>query len=81
MLFVRLELDKEGTVTSSWYHIWEAAIAVRAMCVMQGRSGQATDVGMFPLFSDPPTCRMAIPLVWIFALSPRSGLLVLWTSH
>lgn len=81
MLAVRSELYKEGTVTSSWYDIWAGAVAVRAMCVMQGRSGQVMDVGMFPLFSDPLTCPMATPLGWISVLSDRGGLLVLWTSH
>ncbi|CAL8583722.1 hypothetical protein XPA_009341 [Xanthoria parietina] len=45
---IRLELFKDKTVTSSWYDIWAAAVAVNQMCVVQGRSGQALDVG-------PPT--------------------------
>lgn len=46
---IRLELFKDTTVTSSWYDIWAAAIAVRQLCVVQGRSGQALDVGMLLL--------------------------------
>lgn len=45
-MMVRLELGKETTVTSRWYDIWAAAIAIRQMCVLQGRSGQAIDIGM-----------------------------------
>lgn len=46
---IRLELFKDKTVTSSWYDIWAAAVAVNQMCVVQGRSGQALDVGMLLL--------------------------------
>lgn len=36
-------------MTSSWYDIWAGAIAVKQMCVAQGRSGQVIDVGMLLL--------------------------------
>lgn len=49
MVVIRLELFKDKTVTSSWYDIWAAAVAVKQMCVAQGRSGQAVDVGMLLL--------------------------------
>ncbi|KAL8733767.1 MAG: hypothetical protein Q9166_001961 [cf. Caloplaca sp. 2 TL-2023] len=44
-IVIRQELFKETTVTTSWYDIWAAAIAVRQLCVVQGRSGQAIDLG------------------------------------
>ncbi len=57
---IRLELFKDKTVTSSWYDIWAAAVAVNQMCVVQGRSGQALDVGMLLLMIQIRRCSSSV---------------------
>ncbi|KAL8737253.1 MAG: hypothetical protein Q9181_001872 [Wetmoreana brouardii] len=39
-------LFKQDPEKTSWYDIWAAATAVRQICVVQGRAGQAIDLGV-----------------------------------
>lgn len=46
LMVVQLDLRKQGPEQATWYDIWAAANAVSQMCVVQGRAGQAINIGM-----------------------------------